>query len=245
MPDIIYKKAGHIELVRYRDLKRFMAVGVVQSLIPTMTNKETELEDGNSDWPHTYSDGKSGGVRVNLNSFVPHIYAALTSMAQDEGIMDLRRIDRYSVPESAPYTVDVGKTIGAGTLVVHDTADSPFVSGGAGAGSFGYNGSEVTFTSADAGNDVIIAFDFEGNGERTTLERQTNTDIYRLTIAGEAILQKDEGTAKADTMIIDRVAPFGEISSPPRQKTPAGWNFNLKVLPPRPGYKVVDYRVEK
>jgi hypothetical protein len=39
--------------------------------------------------------------------------------------------------------------------------------------------------------------------------------------------------------------PTGDIPWPSRQKEPQSWNFTLQVLKPRPGYKIVDYVVEK
>lgn len=244
MPELVYKKAGHIELIRYSDSKRFLKFGVVQSLTPVINNLETELEDGNSNFPLTYSNGKTGNVQVNLNSYVPHIYAALTSMSHAKGEYDIRRIEEHTIPDS-PYKVTLQGTPKAETLVVHDQSDSPFTSGG-GAGQFTHSEKEVTFSSADAGKEVVVAYDeTTAQAEKSSLESQSNLSVFRAIFTGEAVLRADEGVVKPDATTIDRVVPIGEIPKPPRQKTPAGWNFNLKVLPPRPDYKVVDYVVKQ
>ena len=128
--ELVYKKAGHLELLRYRDSKRFLFTGVVQSLVPSITGKSATLEDGNSDWDYEFSTGKEGQITVNLNSFVPRLYAALVaSEYKEESNLAIRRIEEISVPAGSPYSVELKKTPEANTIVIVNEDDSPFVAG--------------------------------------------------------------------------------------------------------------------
>jgi len=244
---LVFKEAGRLGLFRYRDSKRFLSMGAVQSLIPTMNNQEAELEDGNSDWPLTFSAGKTGNLTVNLNTFVPHIYSALVSMEQESGTFDeFEKIDKHTIPSTSPYSISLSKTPVTDTLVVHDLADSPFtMSTTPTQGQYKLNEESIEFSSADAGRVVITAFNYQSTGIKAGLPEKTNNDVFRAIVAGEAVLEDNEGVAVPDTLIFDRVMPTGEIARPPRQKTPTGWSFTLKILPPRPGHRVVEYLYEQ
>jgi len=246
--ELVYKKAGHIELLRYRDSKRFLFTGVVQSLVPSITGKSATLEDGNSDWDYEFSTGKEGQVAVNLNSFVPRLYAALVaSEYKDESNLAIRRIEEISVPAASPYTVKLKKAPEASTVVIVNEDDSPFVSGSptANQGEYKVSGDLVEFNSADAGTYLMVAYDYKATtGKQFEMDEQTNDDIFQVTIAGEACRKDNESIVIADSMTFDRMKATGELAMPPRQKEPAGWNFTMKVLKPRPGYKVIDYRTE-
>lgn len=245
--DLVYKKAGHIELIRYRDNKRFLKNGVVQSLAPRITNNTTTLADGNSAMDLVLSSGKASQVTVNLNSFQPVLYAALVAAdVTDETGFAVRKIEENSVPSASPFTVTLAKTP-TGDPVVHNEDDSPFVkvASSPATGQFSVSANVVTFNSTNANEEVIIAYDTSVDASRMQLSAEANNDVFRLIVAGEAVLRKDEGTTKLDAITFDKVMPTGEIPWPTRQKEPQGWNFTLQVLPPRPGYKIVDYAVEK
>ncbi len=245
--ELVYKKAGHIELLRYRDSKRFLFTGVVQSLVPSITGKSATLPDGNSDWDYEFSTGKEGQVVVNLNSFVPRLYAALVaSEYKDANNLAIRRIEEISVPAASPYSVKLKKTPDNTSLVIVNEDDSPFVSGSPVVkGGYKVSGDTVEFNSADAGTYLMVAYDYKAaTGRQFEMDEQTNDDIFQVTIAGEACQKNNEGIVIADSMTFDRMKATGEIAMPPRQKEPAGWNFTMKVLKPRPGCKVIDYRTE-
>lgn len=245
--ELIYKKAGHLELLRYRDSKRFLFTGVVQSLVPSITGKSATLEDGNSDWDYEFSTGKEGQITVNLNSFVPRLYAALVaSEYKEESNLAIRRIEEISVPAGSPYSVELKKTPEASTIVIVNEDDSPFVAGSPVVqGGYKVSGDTVEFSSADAGTYLMVAYDYKAStGRQSGMDEQTNDDIFQATIAGEACKKDNESIVIADSMTFDRMKATGELAMPPRQSEPAGWNFTLKVLKPRPGYKVVDHRIE-
>ena len=252
--ELIYKRAGHIELVRYRDSKRFLYTGVVQSLAPSITPKTATLPDGNSDWDYEFSTGKEGQVVVSLNSFVPGLYAALVAANYDEKQnLAIRRIEELTVPAGSPYTVKLAKTpdVSAGIanpLTIVNEDDSPFTKVSmvpTSAGEYSVSADTVTFHSADAKTFLVAAYDYKATtGKQFEMPEKANDDIFRVTIAGEACKKDDEGVVIADSLAFDRMKPTGELAMPPRQKEPQGWNFTMKVLKPRPGYKVVDYRTE-
>ena len=245
--ELIYKKAGHLELLRYKDNKRFLFTGVVQSLVPSITGKSATLEDGNSDWDYEFSTGKEGQITVNLNSFVPRLYAALVaSEYKEESNLAIRRIEEISVPSESPYSVELKKTPEASTIVIVNEDDSPFVSGSPVVkGGYKVSGDTVEFNSADAGTYLMVAYDYKAaTGRQSGMDEQTHDDIFQATITGEACRKDNESIVIADSMTFDRTKATGELAMPPRQSEPAGWNFTLKVLKPRPGYKVVDHRIE-
>lgn len=244
--ELVYKKAGRLELIRYSDNKRFLRNGVVQSLSPQITNNTATLADGNSAMDMVFSSGKAAQIQVNLNSFQPALYAALVKADLIEGgTVTIRKIEEASVPSASPYTVTLAKTP-AGDPVIHNEDDSPFVkvATSPATGQFSVSGNVVTFNSTNANEEVVIAYDVSGTGKNMQLSAEANNDVFRLIVAGEAVLKKDEGTTKLDAITFDRVMPTGDIPWPARQKEPQGWNFTLQVLKPRPGYKVVDYVVE-
>lgn len=250
MASLVYKKAGNIELVRYSDNKRFLQTGVVDSITESITQRTATLPDGNSDWDLEFFTGKEGTVTVNLSSFVPQIYATLIGATYTtSGTYAIRHILEKTIPPEGPYEIDVldeGTPVADPAPVVHNVEDSPFakVTDSPAQGQFAVSGSVFTFNSADAGTVVTLAFDVETEANKTELPDESNRPVFRMTIAGKAVLEEDEKTAKNDTIIFDRVSPTGEIAKPKRGGDPSGWNFTMKLLKPRPGYKVVDYRVE-
>jgi hypothetical protein len=251
MAKLVYKKAGHIELVRHSDSARFLGFGVVQSIDTSINLKTSNLEDGNSDWDLVFSQGKDGNITVNLNSFQPKIYSALSGATFTENSsIAIRHIVEDSVPAAAPYTIDVSKEgIPASDPipVVHDAADSPYVKVSAtpATGQFSVSGSVFTFCSADAGQEVVLAFDVSETGDKMEVPAQSSRSVFQMIIAGEAVLSEDEGTIKHDSMIFDSVAPTGDIKPPTRSKTPGGWSFTMAMQKPRAGRKPVDYRVAR
>jgi len=247
--ELVYKRAGHLELFRYRDSKRFLYNGIVQSIAASITNNTVDLEDGNSDWPWTFSAGKTGSnVTFNLNSFNPMLYAALTaSEYAEENDLAIRRIEEISVPSESPYTVTLKKAPEADTLVVVNEDNSPFVEGTpSGAGEYSLASSTLTFNEEDAGINLVVAYDYKASeGRHMEMARQANDDIFRVTVAGEATKKDNEGIVIPDALTFDRMRASGEIAWPTRQREPQGWNFTMTIQKPRPGHKAVDYRVEK
>jgi hypothetical protein len=248
VPELVYKKAGRIELIRYRDGKRFLKNGVVQSMAPQIINNTATLPDGNSAMGLVFSSGKAAQVVVNLNSFQPSLYAALVAGDVTDGTgISIRKIEENSVPAASPFTVTLAKTPVNDSIVIHNEDDSPFVkvASSPATGQYSVSANVVTFNSTNANEEVIIAYDVSAaSAKQMSLSAEANNDTFRLTVAGEAVLRKDEGTTKLDAITFDKVMPTGEIPWPARQKDPQGWNFTLQVLKPRPGYNVVSYAVE-
>lgn len=246
--ELVYKRAGHLELFRYRDSKRFLYNGIVQSIAATITNNTVDLEDGNSDFPWTFGTGKTGSnIVFNLNSFNPMLYAALSASEYAEKTdLAIRRIEEISVPSESPYTVTLQKTPETDTIVVVNEDNSPFVKDGTGAGSYSAVSAELTFEEVDAGESLVVAYDYEASeGRHMEMSEQTNDDIFRVTVAGEATRKDNESITIPDALMFDRMRATGELAWPSRQREPQTWNFTMTIQKPRPGYKAVDYRVEK
>jgi hypothetical protein len=251
MAKLVYKKPAHIELVRHSDSARFLGFGVVQSVDVSLNVKTATLEDGFSDYDLMFSQGMDGSITVNLNSFQPKLYAGLSGATFTENSsFAIRHIVEDSIPAATPYTIDVSKegTPASDPVpVVHDATDSPYVKVSAtpATGQFSVSGSVFTFSSADAGKEVVLAFDVSETGDKMELPAQSTRSVFQMVLAGEAVLAEDEGTVKADAYIFDSVAPTGDLKPPTRSKTPGGWSFTMAMQRPRAGQKPVDYRVAR
>ena len=244
MAELLYKKAGHLELIEYAagvDSTRHLFNGVVESLTPDIELLNTSLPNGNSNFDDTFSNGMKAKVAVKLSSFQPTLYAALTAGTVTSGTNVIRKIDEKTIPASSPFTVVLPKTP-SGTPVIHNGDDSPYVSASAPAsGQFSYTGASVTFNSADAGKEVLVAYDVSGTNNKMSLADNANGKKFRLIVAGEAVLYKAEETSKIDAITFDVVKPSGTIAWPERSKTPKGWSFAMEIQRPRAGYNAVDY----
>src|SRR5690554_2161771 len=104
---INYKKAGNLELIRERDGKHFLAMGKVEFIGGlAITQKTTNLPDGNSDFDLEYSTGKDGQIAVNLSSFVPSLYSALTGAEYAAGTNGtIRKIEEVAIPDDGEVTL--------------------------------------------------------------------------------------------------------------------------------------------
>jgi hypothetical protein len=252
MAKLIYKRAGSLELIRHSDSVRFLANGVVESIDVSLTPKSSTLPDGNSDWDLEYSNGIDGSVAVALSTFQPKLYAGLMNATYVENSSyAIRHIKTDGIPAVSPFTVDVGTSEGTPLAdpvpVVHDAEDSPYVkvSADPATGQFSVSGSVFTFSSADAGKEVTMAFDVTTTGNKMELPEEANREKFTMIIAGKAVLADNEGVTKADAFIFDTVAVSGELKPPTRKREPVGWNFTMKISKPRAGHKVVDYRVAR
>ena len=251
MAKLVYKKPAHIELVRHSDSARFLGFGVVQSVDVSLNVKTATLEDGFSDYDLMFSQGMDGSITVNLNSFQPKLYAGLSGATFTENSsFAIRHIVEDSIPAATPYTIDVsgeGTPTASPVPVVHDATDSPYVmvSSNPNTGQFSVSGSVFTFSSVNAGQEVVLAFDVSESGDKMELPAQSTRSVFQMVLAGEAVLAEDEGTIKHDSMVFDSVAPTGDLKPPTRSKTPGGWSFTMAMQRPRIGQKPVDYRVAR
>jgi len=243
--ELVYKKAGSIELIEYAagvDSTRHLKNGVVESLVPDIELLTTSLPNGNSNFDDIFSNGMKGKVVVKLSSFQPTLYAALVNGTVTSGTNTIRKIEETTIPAASPYTVVLAKTP-AGTPVIHNGDDSPYVSATTPAtGQFSYTGASVTFNSADAGAELILAYDVSSaTSSKMELDEAASGKKFRMIIGGQAGLYKDEATTKIDAITFDVVKASGAIAWPERSKTPKGWSFTMEVQKPRGGYKPVSY----
>lgn len=242
---INYKKAGNLELIRERDNKHFLAIGKVNSIGGlSITQNSATLPDGNSDFDLEYSTGKEGQIVINLSSFVPSIYAALTGADYaTESTGTIRKIEEVTVPDDGVVTL---KGTPSGDLTVMDGDNVDFTMADVSptaTGEYSITADTVTFATADAGKLVYIAYDVATTkAQKMSLEASTNADVFRVIVTGEAILAENEGVVVQDQLTLDRVKVTGEVKMPDRSKEPQGWSFTMKLQAPRPGYKAVDYK---
>lgn len=248
--ELLYKKAGHIELYRYRDGKRFLYNGVVQSISASVTKNSFTVADGNRTFDHTFDSGMSGQVTVNLNSFVPSLYGGLASgESVDNETGTIHVVEEITVPDEAPYTVALKRTPTAGTLVVVDEDNEEFEESEnepVAAGQYKLTDGTLAFADADAGKMLVVAYDVQAATQEISISEEAKSDVWRVTVIGEAQLFHNDGVTKADNLIIDRAKVTGDLNMPTRQKGEASsWSFTLAVQAPRPGHDPVTYKVEK
>jgi len=267
--DVIYKKAGNIELVRYRDGRRFMKAGIVQSISFISTIAQSTLTSGNAAFDDIFKTDMSARIEISLNSFQQKLYSALTGIKDTDpinidtcilsiiGLMPtiqildfgtMRVIDESGVHPEEPYSITLSRTpISPSDIVVYDennklftyTEDEP------GEREFLVSGRELYFNAVTMGKEFVVAYDATGvNIGRMQMDDCLSSDVFSLTITGEASLRKDSGTIKFDAITFDRVMPVSEISQPGRQKEPQGWNFTLQVLKPRSGRNAIDFAIQ-
>ena len=241
---INYKKAGNLELIRERDNKHFLAIGKVNSIGGlSITQNSATLPDGNSEFDLEYSTGKEGQIVINLSSFVPSIYAALTGSTYVNTTNEtMRKVIPITIPADGVVTLTEAPS-GDLTIMDGDNVDFTKTATTPTAGQYIFATNTVTFSTKDAGKLVYIAYDVAvTNAKKMSLETGSNADVFRVIVTGEAVLAENEGIVVPDELIIDRAKITGEVKMPDRSKEPQGWSFTMKLQAPRPGYKAVDYK---
>ena len=241
---INYKKAGNLELIRERDNKHFLAIGKVNSIGGfSITQNSATLPDGNSDFDLEYSTGKEGQIVINLSSFVPSIYAALTGSTYVNTTNEtMRKVIPITIPADGVVTLTEAPS-GDLTIMDGDNVDFTEAATTPTAGQYIFATNTVTFSTEDAGKLVYIAYDVAVTDvKKMSLETGSSADVFRVIVTGEAVLAENEGIVVPDELIIDRAKITGEVKMPDRSKEPQGWSFTMKLQAPRPGYKAVDYK---
>jgi hypothetical protein len=107
-------------------------------------------------------------------------------------------------------------------------------------------GRELFFNASATGKMFVVAYDATGIdiGRSQMDDQRMSNDIFKLTIAGEAALQNNEGVTMLDAVTFDRVMAVSEAASPVRQKEPQGWKFTMQVLSPRRGRRAMDFIIQ-
>jgi hypothetical protein len=267
--DVVYTKAGNIELVRYRDNKRFLKAGVVQSIAFSSNIESATMLDGNSAFDRLYRTGFSPKVDITLNSFQQKLYSAITDLRETEpdsiaapvltmgGLMSeeelldcgtMRVIGEYRVPPGKRNSITLPRTpFSPRDIVVCDEENEPlaYTEDYPAEGYFRPAGRELFFNASAVGKMFVVAYDATGvDVDRSQMDDRMSNDIFRLTITGEAILRNGKRTAVFDALTFDRVMAVNEIAAPARQKEPQGWRFTMQVLSPRSGRCAVDFVIQ-
>mgnify|MGYP001174296727 FL=1 len=267
--DVIYKKAGNIELVRYRDGKRFLKAGVVQSISFISTISHSTIANGNASFDDIFKTGMSARIEISLNSFQQKLYSALTDIKDIDpinidayilsiaGLMPIvqiadlgtmRVIDESGVCPEEPHSITLSRTpISPSDIVVYDENNEPYTytENSPGEREFMVSGRELYFNTAAVGKEFVVAYDATGvNISKMQMVDRMSNDIFSLTITGESFLAKNDGVVRFDAIYFDRVMPVGEISQPVRQKEPQSWRFALQVLKPRQGMRAIDFAIQ-
>lgn len=250
MAELIFKKAGHIKLVRRSDSKVFQATGLVQSIQSNMNRNSQAVPDGNNAFDYTYSNGATATITVNLTSWNPTFWGAVASATTATGqTANIPKYEEITVPSTGPYTVTLKATPAASTIAIVDVNNTNYVSNASPTTTGQYNlaTNTITFASADAGKKLFVTYAVSSTtATQITVSGQENISVFELTVIGECVLQSDEGTAKGDAIIFDGVMPLGDLNMPQRQKQPgAEYSVTFTLQPPRAGNQAVTYIVEE
>jgi hypothetical protein len=241
--DLVYKKAGYLELTRISDSREFLVPAVVESVVAAITPKVTKLPDGNSYYEYQFTTGLDAKVTVKLSTFLPQLHAALAGASVTTPSTNVMRVhDQGVIPAASPFTYALAQAIG-GTIIINDNTDSPMVSAASASasGSFSTAVSVVTFNSANAGAEFFVAYDTSmANSYHMALAAQPNTDTWTLRVLGNAVCADNEGIVKLEELRINRCKVSGSIAYPEKSNTPKGWQFDVDLVAPALGQNAID-----
>ena len=225
--------------------------GAVQSIVPSINIKTTELPDGNSDWPAAEVDtGKEGTVTINLSFMPVELYAFLLGTTVDDLVnTPMPVVDHeITVPDVSPYEVtlphspDTNRSV---ILVDQDAsawAKTVSISAVPTQGQYTISAAAAVFNSADAGKSVFITYDYTALAAKSFgLPKSGSRTAMECVISGEAT-GEDESTIYDTAIIVDKCKATGNINPPELGREPKPQSITLKVLKPRGTNKAVDFK---
>jgi hypothetical protein len=254
MKSVIFNKSGKIAMTKYvsgalSHVKDNMCLrnGTVERIRSNVTLNTKDMPDGNSDWPMgVYDVGKDGRIEVTMSSYNPGVHAFLLGVTISSiASRNMRENDEeLLIPSAAPYTEELEHTPNDNiTPILVDESDTEFtnVESSPATGEFLISSNEITFSSADAGKNVFLTYDWTAaTADELGLPKSGNRPTLYAAISGEA-LSEDESTTYDTNVIVDRCKAIGDINIPEQAREPQPWTFTIRVLRPRGNNKAVDY----
>ncbi|GEM_PF-1422118 len=248
---IRFQKAGKIMLVGYKcgkpdrsDPSNVIARnGVVQQITPNITINGSNISDGNSLWAAANQDTSiEGSVAVQF-AFLPiELYAFIMGDSTEElqsqafPIID----EEYVIPEVSPYTVKLGQTPIADSIILTDIDGDVWTKESSPAkGKYSISGETLSFASADAGTAIFINFDYQTDVVKFGLPKEPKRKACQLIISGEAAGEDEKLFNTA--LIVDKAKVTGAINPPPQGGEPQPVTVTFNVLKPRGQRRAVEY----
>jgi hypothetical protein len=257
MKTIVFQKAGKLALTKYVNgaltkTQANMALrnGTVQSIQSNFSIKDTELPDGNSDWPmNDYDTGRDGRITVNMSSMSMELVAFLLGVTVDALSNQQMWENDYeiAIPPTSPFSVLLPKTPATGgttILLTEDATTSAWTKTGAASAvptisQYTISQNVAIFNSADAGKTVYLTFDWTATtASEMGFAKTGKRPVMECIISGEAN-SEDESTTYSTNVVVDRCKLIGDINLPEQSREPKGYSFQLKVLRPRGNNKAV------
>lgn len=248
MKTIFFPKAGKLMLTKYvsgaltrNSTNSYSRNGAVQSIQQQISFKNTDLPDGNGDFPAASpKTGVDGSVVINL-SFMPiELYAFLMGTTVDALVNTQMWDNDYEIfiPETSPYQVTLPHAPALGTTIMLDVNASAWtktasVSAVPATTQYTISAAAAIFNSADAGKSVFLTYDWTAlTAVESGVPKTGSNYVFEAVISGEAV-GEDESTTYDTNVVIDRCQVTGNINPPEQAREPKPWNFTLKVLKPR------------
>lgn len=226
--------------------------GVIEKIVTTMSFTNSQLADGNSNWPAgDYVTGTAGTAAITMSSFDEKLYAFLSGSTfaiekQNQVFYEI------SLPITVEETVVLPGTKCAGTKTADEmilcdsvsgeefkkaTADAP-----AAAGEYKFDEATMTLTfhADDVGKAVYATFPRLTKASVLGQPSIANIPTLHMIVAGEST--DINGTdVRKDNYVIDVCKLTGDLNPPERARTPVGWTFTVAIQKPRAGKQAVGW----
>jgi len=215
--------------------------GTVSSIERTHSVETKELPDGNSQYPMTIRDTKTNDrIRVNFSSFQPQLYALVAGEnIEDKQNVTMSIVEEKKTIDDTNYTIKLDPTYdGKGMLLVTGIDSTQFAKAESTptAGEFSVSADTLTFSSADAGKEVFLTYDYTAT--EATVSSATTTPkrpAIHLIVGTDVSSQPGDANAYRNNIVVDKCKAVGDLK-PPDQKTDTdGWSVEFQVLEPRGG----------
>lgn len=220
--------------------------GTVESIGRTNTTETKEYPDGNSRYPMTIRTLKSNDrIRINFSSFQPQLYALVTGESIEEKqdvVMSI--VEAKKTIGDTDYTIKMDPAYdGEGMLLVTGIDSTQFTKTETtpqSAGEFSVSADILTFSSADAGKEVFLSYDYTATNviESAATTTQRRPELH-LIIGSEVVSQPGDKNVYRSNTIIDKCVAVGDVNTPEQKPDTDGWSVELQVLEPRGGQKPV------
>lgn len=225
--------------------------GTVQSIGRTNSTETKEYPDGNSRYPMTVRTLKTNDkFKVNFTSFQPNLYALVTGESiEEKQSVTMSVVEEKKTIDDTTYTIKTDPVYdGTGMLFITGVDSTQFtkVESAPATGEFSVSADTLTFSSADAGKEVFLSYDYTAASavESAASTTQKRPAIH-LIIGSEVAKQPGDVNAYRSNTIIDKCVAVGDVNTPEQKPDTDGWSVEFQVLEPRGGQKPVKTLYDK
>ena len=225
--------------------------GTVESIGRTNTTETKEYPDGNSRYPMTIRTLKTNDrFKVNFSSFQPQLYALVTGESiEEKQNVTMSIIEEKKTIDDTAYTIKMDPVYdGEGMLFVTGVDSTQFakVESAPMTGEFSVSADTLTFSSADAGKEAFLSYDYKAAEavESSASKTQKRPELH-LIIGSEVASQPGDKNVHRSNTVIDKCVAVGDLNPPEQKPDTGGWGVEFQVLEPRGGQKPVKTLYDK